>query len=57
MSDRQLSVGHYDLDRPSLIYSRLPTDIAADVRRIAIAEDVQKRQAEEEIRSGPGGEG
>ena len=25
--------------------------------RIAIAEDVQKRQAEEKIRSGPGGEG
>ena len=59
--DHRLQVGqpgHHDSDRPSRIYSRLnQNDIAADSKKIAITEDVQKRQAEEEIRSGPGGEG
>ena len=59
LSDRRLQVGqpgHHDSDRPSRIYSRLnQNDIAADSKKIAIAEDVQKRKAEEEIRSGPGG--
>jgi hypothetical protein len=31
--------------------------VADDFKKIAIAEDVQKRKAEEEIRSGPGGKG
>ena len=50
--------GHQSDDRPSRISSRLDqADIADDDETIAIAEDVQKRKAEEEIRSGPGGEG
>ena len=48
--------GHHDSDRPSRILLRF-ANIADDEKQIAIADDVQKRQAEEEIRSGPGGEG
>ena len=47
--------GQQSDDRPSRIYSRLDQNIAADEFKIAIAEDVQKRKAEEEIRSGLGG--
>ena len=59
LSYRQLQVeGHYYLDRPSGIFSRLNGDITGDdSEKIAIEEDVQKRKAEEEIRSGPGGKG
>ena len=50
--------GHQSDDRPSRISARLQTnDIADDYEMIAIAEDAQKRKAEEGIRSGPGGEG
>ena len=59
LSDRRLQVGqpgHHDSDRPSRISLRCSkNDIAADFEKIAIAEDVQKRKAEEEIRSGLGG--
>ena len=58
LSSQRLSVGHPDCDRPSCISQRLETkDIASDFQKIAIAEDAQKRKAEEEIRSGPGGKG
>ena len=61
LSDRRLKVGqpgHHDSDRPSRILLRFDrVNIAADLERLAIADDAQKRQAEEEIRSGPGGEG
>ena len=60
LSHRQLQVGppgHYDDDRPSRIYARFSKNIAADDEKIAIAEDVQKRKAEEEIRSVALGEG
>ena len=63
LSDRRLQVGlpgHHDSDRPSRILVRLAqADITGDdLSEIAITfEDAQKRQAEEEIRSGPGGEG
>ena len=50
--------GHQSDDRPSRIFERLNENIAADdLSKIAIADDAQRRQAEEEIRSGPGGEG
>ena len=50
--------GHQSDDRPSRIFDRFKTnDIAADYVKIAIAEDVKKRKAEEEIRSGPGSKG
>jgi hypothetical protein len=50
--------GHQSDDRPSRILDRFKTnDIAADYLKIAIAEDVQKRQAEEEIRLDAEGKG
>ena len=61
LSDRRLQVGqpgHHDSDRPSRISQRLETkDIATDYGKIAIAEDAQKRQADEEIRSEAPGKG
>ena len=60
LSDRRLQVGqpgHHDSDRPSRISLRLNQNIAADYSKIAIADDVQKRQAEEEIRSEASGKG